>query len=207
MKGAIKGRGLRVTLVLLAIGLLATAISASGGSAAVSASACLAGTTARQGHFGGVVSAARVGCQSPADGRDSPVSSGSPPLIFHAGQVMGTRSTGPVVVTPIFWHPASHPMAADYESLIKQYLADVAADSGKNTNVYSTLTEYFGTNGFIRYQMQLGAPIDDTNPLPPDGCTVSHKDLTGVYQDGKYYAVPHWVHRINSMWVIPSSLR
>ena len=187
MKGAIKGRGLRVTLVLLAIGLLATAISASGGSAAVSASACLAGTTARQGHFGGVVSAARVGCQSPADGRDSPVSSGSPPLIFHAGQVMGTRSTGPVVVTPIFWHPASHPMAADYESLIKQYLADVAADSGKNTNVYSTLTEYFGTNGFIRYQMQLGAPINDTNPLPPDGCTVSHKDLTGVYPDGSGY--------------------
>jgi hypothetical protein len=59
VKGAHEGRGLRVTLVLLAIGLLATAISASGGSAhaGVSASACLAGTTARQGHFGGVVSA------------------------------------------------------------------------------------------------------------------------------------------------------
>jgi hypothetical protein len=189
VRGAHKGRGLRVTLVLLAIGLLATAISASGGSAgaAVSANACLAGTAARQGHFGGVISAGRIGCQSRTDGADSPISSGSPPLLFHEGQVMGTRSTGPVVVTPIFWHPASHPMAADYESLITQYLDDVAADSGKNTNVYSTLTEYFGTNGRIRYQMQLGTPIDDTNPLPPDGCTVNHKDLSGVYPDGSGY--------------------
>jgi hypothetical protein len=183
------GRGLRVTLALLAVGLLATAISASGGAAraAASPSACLAGNGARQGHFGGIINAARIGCQSSADGRDSPVSSGSPPLLFHNGQVMGTRSTGPVVVTPIFWHPASHPMAADYESLITQYLGDVAHDSGQNTNVFSTLTEYFGTNGSIRYQIQLGTPIDDTNPLPPDGCTVSHKDLTGVYPDGSGY--------------------
>jgi hypothetical protein len=183
------GRGLRVTLALFAVGLLATAISASGGSAhaAASANACLAGGPAKQGHFGGIISAARDGCQSAADGRDSPVSSGSPPLLFHNGQVMGTRSTGPVVVTPIFWHPASHPMAADYESLITQYLGDVAHDSGQNTNVYSTLTEYFGTNGRIRYQMQLGTPIDDTNPLPPDGCILSHKDLTGIYPDGSGY--------------------
>jgi hypothetical protein len=189
VKGAHKGRGLRVTLVLLAIGLLATAISASGGSAhaGVSASACLAGTTARQGHFGGVVSAARVGCQSPADGRDSPVSSGSPPLLFHNGQVMGTSPTDGVTVTPIFWHPAGHPMAADYESLITQYLGDVAADSGKDTNVFSTLTEYFGTNGNINYKIKLGTPIDDTNPLPADGCILDHKDLTGIYPDGSGY--------------------
>src|SRR5215471_4782482 len=186
------GRGLRVSLVLLAIGLLATAISALSGSAhaAVSSNACLAGTTARQGHFGGIVSAARVGCQSRADGADSPVSSGSPPLIFHNGQVMGTDSTGPVVVTPIFWHPASHPMDSGYENLIKQYLGDVAAESGtigKNSNVFSTLTEYFGTNGPINYQIRLGTPIDDTNPIPPDGCILDNKDLTGIYPDGSGY--------------------
>ncbi|HET9684420.1 MAG TPA: hypothetical protein VFP15_09975, partial [Gemmatimonadaceae bacterium] len=189
MKEAHKGRGLRVALVLLAVGVLATAISTSGGSAhaGISASACLAGTSARQGHFGGVVSAARVGCQSPADGRDSPISSGSPPLLFHNGQVMGTDSTGAVTITPIFWHPASHPMAPGYESLITQYLGDVAADSGKNTNVFSTLTEYYGTNGNINYQIKLGTPIDDTNPLPKDGCILDHKDLTGIYPDGSGY--------------------
>jgi hypothetical protein len=178
-----------VTLALLAIGLLATAISASGGAAhaAVSPSACLAGTSARQGHFGGIIRAARVGCQSRADGADSPVSSGSPPLLFHNGQVMGTDSTGPITVTPIFWHPAGHPMDAGYESLIKQYLGDVAADSGKNTNVFSTLTEYFGTNGAINYQIRLGTPIDDTNPIPADGCTLATKDLTGIYPDGSGY--------------------
>lgn len=184
------GRGLRVALILLAIGLLATAISALDGSAhaaAVSSNACLASTSARQGHFGGIVSAARVGCQSRADGRDSLVSSGSPPLIFHNGQVMGTSSTGPVTVTPIFWHPAGHPMAGDYEDLIKQYLADVAHDSGKNTNVYSTLTEYFGTNGAINYQIRRGTPIEDNNSLPPDGCILDNKDRTGIYPDGSGY--------------------
>jgi hypothetical protein len=183
------GRGLRVTLALLAVGLLATGISALGGSAhaAASANACLAGAAGKQGRFGGVIGAARVGCGSATDGRDSPVSSGSPPLLFHDGQVMGTNSTGPITVTPIFWHPAGHPMAADYESLITQYLGDVAHDSGKNTNVFSTLTEYYGTNGSINYQIQRGNPIDDTNPLPPDGCTVDHKDLTGVYPDGSGY--------------------
>jgi len=189
VKNVHTGRGLRVTLAVIAVGLLATAISASGGSAgaAISANACLARTSARQGHFGGIISAARVGCQSPADGTDSPISSGSPPLLFHAGQVMGTDSTGPITVTPIFWHPAGHPMDAGYESLIKQYLGDVAAASGKNTNVYSILTEYFGTNGPINYQIRLGTSIDDTNPIPPDGCILDNKDLTGIYPDGSGY--------------------
>jgi len=184
------GRGLRLTLALLAVGLVATAISASGGSAhaAASANACLAGTAAKQGHFGGVISPALVGCQSPVDGRDSPVSSGSPPLLFHGGQVMGTSSTGPITVTPIFWHPpGGDTFASGYEGLINQYLADVAHDSGKYTNVFSTLTEYYGTNGSINYQIRRGTPIDDTNPLPPDGCNVDNKDLTGIYPDGSGY--------------------
>jgi hypothetical protein len=177
-------------LTVCAVGLLALAISSAGGSAhaAASANACLAGTAAKQGHFGGVISPARVGCESLSDGRDSPVSSGSPPLIFHNGQVMGTNSTGAITVTPIFWHPPGPDgFAAGYENLITQYLGDVAADSGKYTNVFSTLTEYYGTNGSINYQIRRGTPIDATNPLPPDGCKVDSKDLTGVYPDGSGY--------------------
>jgi hypothetical protein len=184
------GRGLRVTLALLAVGVLATAISASGGSAhaAVSSSACLAGRSSHQGRFGGVIAAAPVACQSAADGPDSVVNPvGDPPLFFHNGQVMGTNSTGPVVVTPIFWHPAGHPMDPGYESIITRYLGDVAADSGQDTNVFSTLTEYYGTNGSINYQLRLGQPIDDTNPLPANGCILDHKDLTGIYPDGSGY--------------------
>src|SRR5262249_19862089 len=52
---------------------------------------------------------------------------GNPPLIWHGGAVMGTAETGPIVITPIFWTPADHPMAASYTSLINQSINDVAA--------------------------------------------------------------------------------
>ena len=63
----------------------------------------------------------------------------------------------------------------------------MATDSGRNTNVFSTLTEYYGTNGPINYQIRLGGPIDDTNPIPPDGCNLTTKDRTGIYPDGSGY--------------------
>jgi hypothetical protein len=111
-----------------------------------------------------------------------------PPLIWHGGPVMGTNSTGPIVVTPIFWHPAGYRMDSGYESLITKYLADVAHDSGSHTNVFSTLTQYFGTDGSVNYQVQEGSPIDDTSALPPSGCILNHKDRSGIYGDGSGYS-------------------
>jgi hypothetical protein len=46
---------------------------------------------------------------------ESDVANGTPPLIWHGGPVMGTRATGPVVVTPIFWSPSNYPMAYSYK--------------------------------------------------------------------------------------------
>jgi hypothetical protein len=100
---------------------------------------------------------------------------------------MGTPSTGPVVVTPIFWDPSGHPMTTSYKSIISTYLADVAAASGHTGNVYSTLNEYFGSNGPISYQLRLGNVIDDKSPLPADGCNLNVKDTTGIYADGSGY--------------------
>jgi hypothetical protein len=100
---------------------------------------------------------------------------------------MGTPSTGPVVVTPIFWDPAGHPMTGTYKSIITRYLGDVAAASGTHSNVFSTLSEYFGSNGNISYQVSLGTPIDDTNPLPKSGCNVTSQDTSGIYADGSGY--------------------
>jgi len=100
---------------------------------------------------------------------------------------MGTEDTGPIVVTPIFWNPAGHTMTASYKSIITQYLTDVAVDSGSNTNVYSTMNEYDGSNGTATYDMQPGTPIQDTRPLPADGCQLTHKDLSGIYSDGSGY--------------------
>ena len=188
MKGRHMGRGLRAALVVLAVGLIATAFSAAGGTSARAAvdpsNACaVKGNSAHLGKFSGVISAVPVdACVKADDGAN-----GDPPLIWHNGPVMGTQTTGPVVVTPIFWHPAGHPMDSAYENILTKYLGDVAHDSGSHTNVFSTLAEYFGTNGFIRYQLQAGAAIDDTNPLPADGCTLARKDRTGIYADGSGY--------------------
>ena len=112
---------------------------------------------------------------------------GTPPLIWHGGAVMGTALTGPLVITPIFWNPAGHPMAAAYKSLITTYLSDVAHASGSTTNVFSIATEYSGTDGTIRYRIQLGTPINDTGPLPASGCKLLNKDTSGIYADGSGY--------------------
>jgi hypothetical protein len=90
-------------------------------------------------------------------------------------------------VTPIFWNPAGHPMESAYKDIITKYLADVAAASGHNSNVFSTLNEYFGSNGTISYQLRLGSAINDTSPLPADGCILQSKDRSGIYADDSGY--------------------
>jgi hypothetical protein len=182
MMSAHMGRGLRATLTVLAVGLLAGAISAAGGHAA---NACASvGGPVRSGHFAGVMDAAAVGagCSNTSD-----AAIGAPPLLWHGGPVMDTARTGPVVVTPIFWHPGGHPMTGTYKSVITKYLADVAADSGSHTNVFSTLDQYWGSNGTISYRIELGPPINDTRALPKNGCILFPKDRSGIYADGSGY--------------------
>ena len=146
-------RGLRVTVTVLAVGLFTAVISAAGGlaHAAVHRSsqapkACV--SKARHGRFSGVISAVPVDAACFAH-NTSDAANGTPPLLWHGGPVMGTPSTRPVVVTPIYWDPAGHPMSSSYKSIISTYLGDVAAASGQHTNVFSTLNEYFGSNGNI----------------------------------------------------------
>ena len=140
----------------------------------------------RVNHFGGLVhpQAHNPACRVRTAG-DAGV--GTPPLLFHGGAVMGTASTGPVVVTPIYWTPSGHPIDATYRHVIDSYLADVAGASGQRTNVYSTLAEYYGNNGSIRYRLRLGTPISDTHPLPTDGCKVNGRDQKNIYSDRTGY--------------------
>jgi len=204
MNRAFKTRGLRATLTLVAAG--AATLTVAGGSALAAtpssmqaAGACVskASDPARVGHISGIVSAvpASGSCQAANSGSSvlsniksaGDTANGTPPLIWHGGAVMGTKSTGPIVVTPIFWNPAGHPMGSAYKNLIATYLGDVAAASGKTSNVFSILPEYFGTDGSIRYDVKLGSPINDTNPLPASGCMVNSKDTKGIYADGTGY--------------------
>ena len=190
-------RGLRATLTLIAAG--AATLAAAGGSALAAmpsssqgAAACVSksSTPVRVGHISGILGGApaSAACQAANPGNFAGnTARGNPPLIWHGGAVMGTAQTGPLVITPIFWTPAGHPMAADYQNLLTQYLNDVAAASGSTSNVYSILPEYSGSDGSIRYDFQPGTPITDTNPLPANGCTLTHKDTTAIYADGSGY--------------------
>ena len=123
-----------------------------------------------------------------AANHESDVANGTPPLIWHGGPVMGTRQTGPVDVVPIFWSPANFPMAFSYKALLLNYHGAVANESGHVTNVYSVATEYFGSNGQIRYQFTPSFPIFDSDPLPASGCTVAGTDTSGIYADSSGYS-------------------
>jgi hypothetical protein len=120
-------------------------------------------------------------------GKPSDAAQGTPPLLFHGGNVMMTPQTGPLIITPIFWGPPGHPMALGYKDILLNYFYAVAAASGRPTNVFSVLPEYYGANGQIQYRMRTGFPIFDSNPLPASGCTVASTDTTGIYADGTGY--------------------
>jgi len=185
-------RRFRAALVLgagsaLCAAALTAATSPAAAQEAQSTDACTshAHASAHIGRFGGIQHAKSTNgnCQKTAG--DPAI--GTPPLLYHGGPMMSTRTTGALVVTPIFWAPTGHPMDAAYKNVVTTYLRDVAAASGTRTNVYSTATEYSGSNGAIRYQVQLGTPINDSGPLPADGCQLVGHDKSGIYGDGTGY--------------------
>jgi len=74
-------------------------------------------------------------------------------------------------LTPVFWNPGgvgTYP--TEYEKEIEQFLADVAADSGKETDFYSLLPQYYEEAGantnHISYTVTAGTAIQDADALP-----------------------------------------
>jgi len=196
MKNAHKRWSLGAALLLVAGGLLAMATPMAASAAAPSPNAC--SQQARAGHIVGIVRAlgpcasnaapkTNAAPQTNAAPKTSDAANGTPPLLFHGGPVMMTPSTSPLVITPIFWSPSGHTMSSAYTSLIVTYLNAVAAASGQNTNVFSVLNEYSGSNGQIHYSVSVGSPITDTGALPTSGCRVATRDRTGIYADGTGY--------------------
>jgi hypothetical protein len=81
-------------------------------------------------------------------------------LIPHGGPVLASEA--PYL---IFWTPAGHSISSASESLMDQYVGDVAAASGKSTtNVYSVLAQY-GSPYSQTFGTKTQAVID-TNPYP-----------------------------------------
>jgi hypothetical protein len=98
--------------------------------------------------------------------------SGDGPLLYHNGPVMHTNTT-----YAVYWVPPGYSMEAGYSTLIDQFFTDVAADSGKTTNVYSTATQYSDTHGNVQYSSTFGGSYTDTSPLPTSGCTDSYTSV------------------------------
>jgi hypothetical protein len=195
MKNAHKRWGLGVALLLVAGTGLALATPKAASAAPQSPKAC--GMPSRIGHIAGIVPAIGKCSTKPASHITSNTTRahitsdpavGNPPLLFNGGSVMMTPSTSPLVITPIYWNPTSYPMASTYKSLITTYINDVAVASGQNTNVFSVLNEYYGSNGQIHYSVKLGTAISDTDTLPGSGCTVASNDRSGIYADGSGYS-------------------
>jgi len=208
-------RGLTTALILAAAASLVTLVAPAVASAAPAAGGCSLQqlvSHARADGISGVMPAAgacSTGIKSnalvnaPASGTSSPYYPGAnPPLLFNGtpgcgpstppapcenGNLMMTNQTGPLVVTPIFWNPPGHAMPLLYKLIITGYLLNVALASGSHSNVFSVLNEYSGNNGQVNYNVRLGLPVNDTDPLPTSGCTLNSADTTGIYSDGSGY--------------------
>src|SRR5437588_544091 len=111
----------RLASIVGAVGLICALASAS----AQAASA----TGARQGRIHGIVFA-----HSQASRFRPRVNN----LSYHGGPVMQAGNT----VHAIYWVPGGYSVSTSYESLINRFFTDVAADTGKTTNVYFSDTQY-----------------------------------------------------------------
>jgi hypothetical protein len=89
-------------------------------------------------------------------------------LRYHGGPVEHTNKT-----YAIYWVPSGYSTQSGYSSVINQFFTDVAADSGKTSNVYYTGTQYSDGSGNVQYSSSFGGSYTDTNPLPASGCTDS----------------------------------
>ena len=157
----------------------------------------------RQGHFLGIVSTSgqptvRCAAALPLGGSTgsrtlgTPKFHGRPPLYGptnppllggQSGPVMGTPSSpGQVTVTPIFWEPAGYSFGSDssgYQSLVEQYIGDLAATAGSQSDVFGALLQLGIAN-----DVQAGTPIVDSGPLS-SGCT---PDSGASYSDGSSFS-------------------
>ena len=73
----------------------------------------------------------------------------------------------------IFWAPAGSGLGYDpgYQSLVEGFLANVAADSHRPTNVYGLSGQYPDSAGPAAYASTYGGAVTATDPLPANGCT------------------------------------
>lgn len=127
-------------------------------------------------------------------------------LYYHSGgSVMPVNQT-----YAIYWVPAGYSMSANYKPLIDRYLGDVAADSGKTSNVYYSDTQYYqsagGVRTYVKYSSTFAGSVIDTNPFPASGCTDSVSQTSVCLSDAQLQQEIANVRAANGWPSGPSSL-
>jgi len=95
-------------------------------------------------------------------------------LTYHGGSVV----LGPHTTYVVYWEPTGSTVSANYHSLIERYLGDVAAASGRATNVYATDTQYGDGTNTIQYQQTYGGSFVDTTAYPAVAANCATTDGT-----------------------------
>lgn len=108
---------------------------------------------------------------------------GSGNLVYHGGPVQHASTA-----YAIYWVPPGYSISSDYKSVTDQYFADVAADSGKSSNVYYSDTQYSDGAGKIPYQVAFGGSIVDTAAFPASGCSDTVSQTTACLSDAQIQA-------------------
>jgi hypothetical protein len=104
-------------------------------------------------------------------------------LRYHGGPVVhGTAAYA------IYWVPAGYSVSSDYSTLIDRFFTDVAADSGRTSNVYYSDTQYSDGAGTIAYSVRFGGSMLDTNPFPASGCADTVAQTTVCLTDAQLQA-------------------
>ena len=92
------------------------------------------------------------------------------PLTFHGGGIF----TSAYRIYDIYWVPAGYSVTAGYQTTIDGFAQNVAADSGKTSNVFYSDTQYYdGAGNHVQYAASFGGSATTTDPFPASGCTDS----------------------------------
>jgi hypothetical protein len=151
----------RLTLLALLAGLVLAA-TAAGGASASQAGARPGGVVPHAGTAPGAHALRPAVATAGPDDVFLQQSPCTPPSCW----VMRTNTT-----YAIYWVPSGpQTVQSGYENEVDQYLTDVAAASGSQTNVFSVATQYFDSTGFIAYQSKFGGSDVDTDSFPANGC-------------------------------------
>lgn len=91
-------------------------------------------------------------------------------LTYHGGGVF----TSPYRVYDIYWVPAGYSVAAGYQSTFDGFVGNVAAASGKSSNVFYSDTQYYDSAGtHVPYAASFGGSATATDPFPASACSDS----------------------------------